>query len=68
MNSVSIRKATTAIVLAFGLWGMAATTAAQASEAGTKITVTAPKSLAELRVSQAVVNCPLDDRWELTGC
>lgn len=44
MNSVSIRKATTAIVLAFGLWGMAATTAAQASEAGTKVTVTAPKS------------------------
>ncbi|EFL20191.1 MULTISPECIES: hypothetical protein [Streptomyces] len=66
MSSASIRNATTAIVLAFGVWGMAWTNAAQASEAVTKITVTAPKNLADLRVSEAVVNCPMDDRWELT--
>ncbi|MFB9591246.1 MULTISPECIES: hypothetical protein [Streptomyces] len=45
---------------------MAWTNAAQASEAVTKITVTAPKNLADLRVSETVVNCPMDDRWELT--
>lgn len=66
MNSVSMRKTATTLVLLFGLWG-GAVGAAQASEAGNKTVVTAPDSISELRVSLPVLNCPQDDEWHV-GC
>ncbi|MCX5381043.1 hypothetical protein [Streptomyces sp. NBC_00091] len=66
MNSVAMRKTATALVLLFGLWGAAAGTA-EASEAGTGITVAAAGSIAGLSVSQPVLNCLQDDEWH-AGC